>query len=80
MADSTPSNRDANDSQYRIFRGKILAKFDLLTEREKRVLSLRFGLIDGYPRTLAEVGTHFKVDATRIREIETNALKRILAE
>ena len=50
---------------------------DTLTERERRVLSLRFGLVDGYSRTLEEVGKQFKVTRERIRQIEAKALRKL---
>ena len=50
---------------------------DSLTERERRVLSLRFGLADGYSRTLEEVGRQFKVTRERIRQIEAKALRKM---
>jgi RNA polymerase primary sigma factor len=52
----------------------VLAK---LTPREREVLKMRFGLDDGYPRTLEEVGRHFKVTRERIRQIESKALKKL---
>ena len=48
-----------------------------LTEREQRVLALRFGLGDGYARTLEEVGKQFKVTRERIRQIEAKALRKM---
>ncbi len=48
-----------------------------LTDREKKVLELRFGLKDGVSRTLEEVGHEFKVTRERIRQIEAKALKRL---
>ncbi len=48
-----------------------------LTEREKKVLQLRFGLRDGCPRTLEEVGREFNVTRERIRQIEGKALRRL---
>jgi len=48
-----------------------------LTERERRVLELRFGLGDGYSRTLEEVGKQFKVTRERIRQIEAKALRKM---
>ena len=48
---------------------KIIDVLDSLTERERRVLSLRFGLVDGYSRTLEEVGKQFKVTRERIRQL-----------
>ena len=48
-----------------------------LTPREKRVLQLRFGLEDGRPRTLEEVGVEFSVTRERIRQIEAKALRKM---
>ena len=48
-----------------------------LTEREKKVLRLRFGIGDGYPRTLEEVGNIFKVTRERVRQIEAKALRKL---
>jgi RNA polymerase primary sigma factor len=50
---------------------------DTLTPRERRVLQLRFGLIDGHQRTLEEVGKRFGLTRERIRQIETKALRRL---
>ena len=48
-----------------------------LTEREAKVLRLRFGLEDGRPRTLEEVGKEFDVTRERIRQIEAKALRKL---
>jgi len=48
-----------------------------LTERERKVLELRFGLGDGYSRTLEEVGRQFRVTRERIRQIEAKALRKL---
>ena len=48
-----------------------------LTEREQDVLTLRFGLADGYSRTLEEVGRKFNVTRERIRQIEAKALRKM---
>ena len=50
---------------------------DTLSEREKKVLILRFGLDDGRPRTLEEVGREFNVTRERIRQIEAKALRKL---
>ena len=62
---------------FSLLREKIVDVLDSLTERERRVLSLRFGLIDGYSRTLEEVGKQFKVTRERIRQIEAKALRKM---
>ena len=48
-----------------------------LTPREEKVLSLRFGLEDGNPKTLEEVGKEFNVTRERIRQIEAKALRKL---
>jgi len=50
---------------------------DSLSERERRVLELRFGLVDGHSRTLGEVGEEFGVTRERIRQIEAKALRKL---
>ena len=53
------------------------AVLDSLSGRESRVLQLRFGLEDGRPRTLEEVGREFNVTRERIRHIEGKALRKL---
>ena len=48
-----------------------------LSEREKKVIQLRFGLLDGHPRTLEEVGREFGVTRERIRQIESKTLAKL---
>ncbi|MBP5739030.1 MAG: sigma-70 family RNA polymerase sigma factor, partial [Abditibacteriota bacterium] len=60
-----------------ILREKIDEALNTLTEREREVLKMRFGLEDGYSRTLEEVGKHFDVTRERIRQIEAKALKKL---
>jgi RNA polymerase primary sigma factor len=62
---------------YSLLREKIMDVLDSLTERERKVLSLRFGLVDGYSRTLEEVGRQFNVTRERIRQIEAKALRKM---
>jgi len=50
---------------------------DTLDDRERRIIQLRFGLHDGYPRTLEEVGREFKVTRERIRQIEFKTLNKL---
>ncbi len=62
---------------FALLREKIMDVLDSLTDRERRVLSLRFGLVDGYSRTLEEVGRQFNVTRERIRQIEAKALRKM---
>jgi len=48
-----------------------------LNERERRIIEMRFGLIDGYGRTLEELGQIYKVTRERIRQIEAKALRKL---
>ncbi len=60
-----------------VLREQLESVLDTLTERERDVLKLRFGLDDGYQRTLEEVGHIFKVTRERIRQIEAKALRKL---
>jgi len=62
---------------YSLLKEKIQEVLSTLTAREKRVLSLRFGLDDGCQRTLEEVGNEFNVTRERVRQIEAKALRKM---
>jgi RNA polymerase primary sigma factor len=62
---------------YSLLKEKIRDVLDSLTERERAVLEQRFGLVDGYSRTLEEVGRQFRVTRERIRQIEAKALRKM---
>jgi RNA polymerase primary sigma factor len=62
---------------YGLLKDKLGDVLTSLTERERKVLELRFGLGDGHPRTLEEVGSQFKVTRERIRQIEAKALRKM---
>jgi RNA polymerase primary sigma factor len=64
-------------TSFGILKDKIKDVLDTLSERERMVLEQRFGLIDGYSRTLEEVGRQFQVTRERIRQIEAKALRKI---
>ncbi len=64
-------------TSYSLLKDKLNNVLDTLTERERKVLELRFGLVDGYSRTLEEVGKQFKVTRERIRQIEAKALRKM---
>ena len=60
-----------------LLKEKIKDVLETLTERERQVLEQRFGLVDGYSRTLEEVGRQFRVTRERIRQIEAKALRKM---
>jgi len=62
---------------YTVLREEVEEVLQMLAPRERRVLRLRFGLEDGRPRTLEEVGGEFGVTRERIRQIESKALRRL---
>jgi len=64
-------------ASYILLKEQIEDVFSCLTDREQQVLVLRFGLEDGKPRTLEEVGQHFNVTRERIRQIEGKALTKL---
>lgn len=64
-------------TSFSLLKDKLTDVLSSLTERERKVLELRFGLGDGYPRTLEEVGKQFKVTRERIRQIEAKALRKM---
>ncbi len=64
-------------ASYAMLQDQIAKLLDTLTEREQRVLILRFGLRDGRNRTLEEVGKEFNVTRERIRQIEAKALRKL---
>ena len=67
----------ANATAFSVFQEKLDEVLGSLTEREEKVLRLRFGLGDGYPRTLEEVGSVFNVTRERVRQIEAKALRKM---
>jgi RNA polymerase primary sigma factor len=62
---------------FSLLKDKLADVLTSLTERERKVLELRFGLGDGYARTLEEVGRQFSVTRERIRQIEAKALRKM---
>ncbi|MCY3720958.1 MAG: sigma-70 family RNA polymerase sigma factor [Candidatus Poribacteria bacterium] len=65
------------EAELNILKEQIQEVLSELNERERKVISLRFGIEDGYPRTLEEVGNIFNVTRERIRQIEAKALRKL---
>ncbi len=70
---TTPSDSVA----FTMLKEQLLGVLDTLTPREEKVLRLRYGIDDGKPRTLEEVGKEFNVTRERIRQIEAKALRKL---
>src|SRR5437867_5795966 len=80
FGDFIEDKSDENPSEmtsYHLLKDKLADVLSSLTERERKVLELRFGLVDGYVRTLEEVGKQYKVTRERIRQIEAKALRKL---
>ena len=67
----------ADAASHTLLREQLGDVLKTLTPREEKVLRLRFGLDDGRPRTLEEVGKEFNVTRERIRQIEAKALRKL---
>ncbi|MDP3731707.1 MAG: RNA polymerase sigma factor RpoD [Candidatus Omnitrophota bacterium] len=67
----------ANATVRTMLKEEMSSVLSTLTEKEKKILTLRFGINDGCPRTLEEVGNVFKVTRERVRQIEAKALKKL---
>lgn len=73
--ESMPAPADA--ASHQLLKEQVRSALNVLTDREREVLEMRFGLKDGQDRTLEEVGQHFKVTRERIRQIEAKALRKL---
>ena len=67
----------ANATAYAMLKEQMEDVLETLTDREAQVLRLRFGIGDGCPRTLEEVGATFRVTRERVRQIEAKALRKL---
>lgn len=80
LGDFIPDNdaiAPAEKASQVLLKEQLLEVLNTLTSREEKVLRMRFGLIDGHPRTLEEVGKEFHVTRERIRQIEAKALRKL---
>jgi RNA polymerase primary sigma factor len=64
-------------TSYSLLKEKLGDVLTSLTERERKILEMRFGLVDGYERTLEEIGKMYNVTRERIRQIEAKALRKL---
>jgi RNA polymerase primary sigma factor len=76
IEDKTAEN-PSEVTSFNLLRGRLGEVLHGLTERERRILELRYGLNDGFPRTLEEVGQQYEVTRERIRQIEAKALRKL---
>lgn len=75
--EDTGADSPAEATGYSILKDKMNEVLATLSDREKKVLIQRFGLLDGKPKTLEEVGVEFNVTRERIRQIEAKALRKM---
>ena len=71
------ASQPQEEASYTLLREQLEEVLSTLTEREEQVLRMRFGLTDGKPHTLEEVGKEFDVTRERIRQIESKALRKL---
>ncbi len=71
------SSQPSEEASYTLLREQLEEVLSTLTPREEQVLRMRFGLVDGKPHTLEEVGKEFDVTRERIRQIESKALRKL---
>ncbi|MFA5561275.1 MAG: RNA polymerase sigma factor RpoD [Eubacteriales bacterium] len=77
FVEDNDSPAPSETASYALLREQLCAVLHTLTSREEQVLKLRFGLEDGRPRTLEEVGKQFNITRERIRQIEAKALRKL---
>ena len=77
LVEDVDSEMPADVATFTSLQTQLAQALEGLSERERQVLVMRFGLADGKPRTLEEVGAHFNVTRERIRQLETKALAKL---
>ena len=77
FVEDSESPAPSDSASYSLLREQLCNVLHTLTPREEQVIKLRFGLVDGRPRTLEEVGKQFKITRERIRQIEAKALRKL---
>ena len=77
FVEDSDSPAPSDSASYSLLREQLFTVLHTLTTREEQVIKLRYGLEDGRPRTLEEVGRKFKITRERIRQIEAKALRKL---
>ena len=80
LGDLLPDNTTGNPrttTEDSLMREQIQLALQTLSEREREVVNFRYGLVDGIPRTLEEVGEYFNITRERVRQIEVTAIRRL---
>jgi len=77
MLEDTQATTPADVITHQFLREQISQALELLSQRERQIIELRYGLHDGYCHTLEELSTHFKLTRERIRQIEVKALRSL---
>ncbi len=77
FVEDNDSPAPSDSASYALLREQLCNILHTLTPREEQVIKLRFGLEDGRPRTLEEVGKQFQITRERIRQIEAKALRKL---
>ncbi len=77
LVEDVDSEKPADVAAFASLQDQLALALEGLSDRERQVLVMRFGLADGKPRTLEEVGSHFNVTRERIRQLETKALAKL---
>jgi RNA polymerase primary sigma factor len=77
LIEDKSAENPSDTTSYHLLKYKLREVLSSLTERERKIVELRFGLVDGYERTLEEIGKQYKVTRERIRQIEAKALRKL---
>lgn len=77
LVQDVDSDQPADQATFAMLQDQLALALEGLSDRERQILVMRFGLADGRMRTLEEVGAHFKVTRERIRQLETKALAKL---
>lgn len=77
VEDEDAAGEAMDEAMRQMLREQIQRAFDVLTERERQVLELRYGLLDGVEHTLEEISRYFNITRERVRQIEARALRKL---